>query len=117
MIRLYESGERFMTLCRKYGIGTSALARMLKGRTQYALGKKDIRRKLTVTQEQECLLAYNAGATCESLGETYKCHEATIRATLYRLGVRMRDRGPQYQSERTKAIISRKSKEQWASRE
>ena len=111
----YQSGVRFMEIVRKYGVGSTTVARTLKRNAVMSpsLGKKDVRRSLMSWQERAAIAWYRAGLTAAAIAMRFNCSERTIRATLTRYAVRLRVRGPQYVSISLRAKTAALMRKRW----
>src|SRR6266446_4507424 len=92
------SGERFMDLSRKYGVGSSTVFRILRSfgipsRRGSDDDKKDVRRSLTTKAESKIITLYKNGTVASLLAFKFNVSPRTIYETLARNGCERRPRG------------------------
>ena len=116
IVKAYEGGMRFMAIVRRYKIGTTTLARILKRNPvlRPVINKLDVRRKLCVWQESAVITWYKAGLTAQKISGRLGCSEWVIRATLSRYQVKHRRTGPQQVNNTARARIATSVRARWS---
>lgn len=108
-----------MGLVRRYGIGSTTLARILKEFSIPVRGKKypgkvAVQRRLEEREEKKIVTAYLKGTPGTDLARQHKCTSTLIYDTLHRYSIPLRRRGPAFVALATKKRIAEAARRRWA---